>query len=89
MTFNPGDFWKRGTTGNVSGSAVPEFPQALQDGRGLLDPEPCYGSWNNPKRPKPRLALTFACQTWLNMTSIILTGKPAEFSGCVPRFCEL
>jgi len=27
MTSNLGDFWKRGTTGNVTGSAVPEFFQ--------------------------------------------------------------
>jgi hypothetical protein len=28
MTSNLGDFWKRGTTGNVPGSVVPDFPQA-------------------------------------------------------------
>jgi hypothetical protein len=27
MTSDPGDFGKRGTTGNVAGFVVPEFPQ--------------------------------------------------------------
>jgi hypothetical protein len=38
MTSNPGDFWKRGTTGSIAGSVVPEFLQVFSGPGGEMSP---------------------------------------------------
>ena len=48
---------------------------------------PAPGQNLQPHKHHP--ALTFAIQTWLNMTPSIPADKPLPVPGPVPHFCEL
>jgi len=72
---------------------VPELRALRSAGRDVTTEQcaknsnPAHGQNLQPHKHHP--ALTFAVQTWLNMTSTIPVDKPLKIPGSVPRFCEL